>query len=57
MEILIFFTFMQEIQLDEILTHEVSLDDINRAFELLKDDDCIKVVLKINERQGNREKS
>uniref|UniRef100_A0A5B6Z3S4 Putative 8-hydroxygeraniol oxidoreductase n=1 Tax=Davidia involucrata TaxID=16924 RepID=A0A5B6Z3S4_DAVIN len=37
----------KEINLDELLTHEVSLDEINKAFELLKQPDCVKVLIKI----------
>ncbi|GLT95273.1 hypothetical protein SLE2022_129650 [Rubroshorea leprosula] len=37
----------KEIKLDGILTHEVQLGDINRAFELLKQLDCVKVLIKI----------
>ncbi|KAK2977228.1 hypothetical protein RJ640_028433 [Escallonia rubra] len=33
-------------KLDELLTYEVHLEDINRAFELLKEPDCIKVLIK-----------
>ncbi|CAK9166011.1 unnamed protein product [Ilex paraguariensis] len=36
----------KEIQLDELLTHEVSLAEINKAFELLKQPDCVKVVIR-----------
>ncbi|KAB1205296.1 Alcohol dehydrogenase-like 2 [Morella rubra] len=37
----------KEIQLEELLTHQVSLEDINKAFDLLKDPDCVKVLIKI----------
>ncbi|EOY10189.1 Zinc-binding alcohol dehydrogenase family protein, putative [Theobroma cacao] len=37
----------KEIHLDELLTHEVQLEDINKAFELLKQPDCVKVLVKI----------
>ncbi|XP_059625089.1 8-hydroxygeraniol oxidoreductase-like [Cornus florida] len=37
----------KEINLDELLTHEVSLDEINKAFELLKQPDCVKVLINI----------
>ncbi|KAK3020308.1 hypothetical protein RJ639_046520 [Escallonia herrerae] len=33
-------------KLDELLTYEVHLEDIHRAFELLKEPDCIKVLIK-----------
>ncbi|CAK9140387.1 unnamed protein product [Ilex paraguariensis] len=36
----------KEIQLDELLTHEVSLAEINKAFELLKQPDCVKVLIR-----------
>ncbi|XP_030500945.2 CYP enzymes assisting alcohol dehydrogenase [Cannabis sativa] len=37
----------KEFQLDELLTHEVSMADITKAFQLLKHEDCVKVLLKI----------
>ncbi|KAK9272938.1 hypothetical protein L1049_003317 [Liquidambar formosana] len=37
----------KEIQLDELLTHELPLEDVNRAFDLLKQPDCVKVLIKI----------
>ncbi|RVW65806.1 Alcohol dehydrogenase-like 1 [Vitis vinifera] len=40
-------SFPQDIQLDELLTHEVQLEDMNKAFELLKQPDCVKVLIKI----------
>ena len=33
-------------KLDELLTYEVQLEDINKAFELLKEPDCVKVLIK-----------
>jgi hypothetical protein len=39
--------FWQEFDLDELLTHEVTLQDIEKAFELLKQPDCVKVLIKI----------
>ncbi|EEF42402.1 Alcohol dehydrogenase, putative [Ricinus communis] len=36
----------KEFHLDELLTHEVPLEDFNKAFELLKQPDCVKVVIK-----------
>uniref|UniRef100_A0A5B7BYK4 Putative alcohol dehydrogenase 2 n=1 Tax=Davidia involucrata TaxID=16924 RepID=A0A5B7BYK4_DAVIN len=33
-------------KLDELLTDEVQLEDINRAFELMKKPDCVKVLIK-----------
>ncbi|CAK7345738.1 unnamed protein product [Dovyalis caffra] len=32
----------KEFSLDELLTHQVTLEDINKAFELLKQPDCVK---------------
>ncbi|KAI9081501.1 hypothetical protein K1719_036522 [Acacia pycnantha] len=37
----------KEFPLDELFTHEVSLTDINKAFELLKQPDCVKVIIRI----------
>ncbi|KAB1205297.1 Alcohol dehydrogenase-like 1 [Morella rubra] len=37
----------KEIKLDELLTHEISLEDVHKAFELLKDPDCVKVLVKL----------
>jgi S-(hydroxymethyl)glutathione dehydrogenase/alcohol dehydrogenase len=37
----------QEIQLDELMTHEVSLEDIHKAFELLEQPDCVKVLIRL----------
>ncbi|KAK7258170.1 hypothetical protein RIF29_32673 [Crotalaria pallida] len=37
----------EEFPLQELFTHEVQLEDINKAFELLKQPDCVKVVIKI----------
>ncbi|KAM4076779.1 hypothetical protein ACJW30_12G090300 [Castanea mollissima] len=36
----------EKIQLDELLTHEVSVADIDKAFENLKQLDCVKVLIK-----------
>ncbi|XP_009627766.1 8-hydroxygeraniol oxidoreductase-like [Nicotiana tomentosiformis] len=36
----------KEIKLDELLTHEVSLNDVNKAFEYLKEPNCVKVLIK-----------
>ncbi|XP_062178292.1 alcohol dehydrogenase 1-like isoform X3 [Alnus glutinosa] len=36
-----------EIQLDELMTHEVSLEDIQKAFELLEQPDCVKVLIRL----------
>eukprot|EP00257_Ricinus_communis_P025846 XP_025013260.1 alcohol dehydrogenase class-3-like [Ricinus communis] len=37
----------KEFHLDEVLTHEVALQDIDKAFELLQQPDCVKVLIKI----------
>ncbi|XP_031102772.1 8-hydroxygeraniol oxidoreductase-like [Ipomoea triloba] len=36
----------KEVQLEELLTHEISLEETPSAFELLKQPDCVKVVIK-----------
>ncbi|XP_004251174.2 8-hydroxygeraniol oxidoreductase-like [Solanum lycopersicum] len=36
----------KEIKLDELLTHEVSFNDVNKAFEYLKEPNCVKVLIK-----------
>ncbi|XP_015068376.1 alcohol dehydrogenase-like 1 isoform X1 [Solanum pennellii] len=36
----------KEIQLDELITHQVSLTEISQSFELLKDPHCIKIIIK-----------
>ncbi|XP_043724953.1 CYP enzymes assisting alcohol dehydrogenase-like isoform X2 [Telopea speciosissima] len=38
----------KELQLDALVSHEVQLEDINQAFELLKQPDCLKVVIQVN---------
>jgi hypothetical protein len=37
----------QEIPLEELLTHEISLEDVDKAFELMKQLDCVKVLIKL----------
>ncbi|XP_059654359.1 alcohol dehydrogenase 1-like [Cornus florida] len=37
----------KEINLDELLTHEISLDEIDQPLDLLKKPDCVKVLIKI----------
>ncbi|GMJ12216.1 hypothetical protein like AT1G22440 [Hibiscus trionum] len=37
----------REIQLDELLTHEIKLEDAYEAFELLNQPDCVKIMIKI----------
>ncbi|XP_059307618.1 8-hydroxygeraniol oxidoreductase-like [Lycium ferocissimum] len=36
----------KEIQLDELITHQISFTEINQSFELLKDPHCVKVLIK-----------
>ncbi|CAL5405603.1 unnamed protein product [Camellia sinensis] len=36
----------KELKLDELLTHQISLDEINKAFHLMKQPDCVKVLIK-----------
>ncbi|KAI3826757.1 hypothetical protein L1987_00810 [Smallanthus sonchifolius] len=35
----------KEIELDKLLTHEIRLDDIKEAFEILKKDECLKILI------------
>ncbi|MED6176378.1 hypothetical protein PIB30_087674, partial [Stylosanthes scabra] len=37
----------QEFPLEELHTHEVQLEDINKAFEMLKQPSCVKIVIKM----------
>ncbi|WJX49511.1 hypothetical protein P8452_35938 [Trifolium repens] len=37
----------EEFPLQELFTHEIPLIDINKTFELLKQPDCVKVVIKM----------
>ncbi|KAJ4951572.1 hypothetical protein NE237_028404 [Protea cynaroides] len=37
----------KELQLDALVSHEVQLEDINQAFELLKQPDSLKVIIQI----------
>ncbi|KAI9081505.1 hypothetical protein K1719_036526 [Acacia pycnantha] len=37
----------KEIPVDELLTHEILLEDISKAFELMRHPDCVKVLLKM----------
>ncbi|XP_039053197.1 8-hydroxygeraniol oxidoreductase-like [Hibiscus syriacus] len=37
----------KEIQLDELLTHEIKLEDATKAFELTKQPDCVKILINI----------
>ncbi|XP_051137809.1 8-hydroxygeraniol oxidoreductase-like isoform X2 [Andrographis paniculata] len=36
----------KEVDLDELITHEIRLDEINKGFEYMKQPNCIKVVIK-----------
>ncbi|XP_028778447.1 alcohol dehydrogenase-like 2 isoform X2 [Neltuma alba] len=38
----------KEFPLDEFLTHEVSLEEMGKALELLKQPDCVKVIIRIS---------
>lgn len=38
--------YVQETELQELLTHEVSLDELNEAFEMTKQPDYVKVLIK-----------
>ena len=42
------FIYLQEFPLDELSTHVVPLEDISKGFEILKDPNCVKVVIKIS---------
>ncbi|KAI3683268.1 hypothetical protein L1987_83771 [Smallanthus sonchifolius] len=35
----------KEIELDKLLTHEIRLEDIKEAFEILKKDECLKILI------------
>ncbi|XP_055828050.1 8-hydroxygeraniol oxidoreductase-like isoform X2 [Solanum dulcamara] len=35
----------KEIQLDELITHEISLTEINQSIELLKNPHCVKIII------------
>ncbi|KAK9269226.1 hypothetical protein L1049_000996 [Liquidambar formosana] len=37
----------KEIRLDELLTHELPLEDVNKSFDLMKQPDYVKVIIKI----------
>lgn len=36
---------IQEIEVDELLTHQVRLENIQEAFEILKKPDCVKILI------------
>ena len=35
----------QELELDEFVTHRMGFDDINRAFDLLAQGDCLRCII------------
>lgn len=37
--------YKQELQLDEFVTHEVEFKDINKAFDLLRNGECLRCVI------------
>ncbi|XP_041009877.1 8-hydroxygeraniol oxidoreductase-like [Juglans microcarpa x Juglans regia] len=37
----------KEFQLGELLSHEISLDDADKAFDLMKHPDCVKILIKL----------
>ncbi|KAG2411341.1 hypothetical protein I3760_Q009500 [Carya illinoinensis] len=37
----------KEIQLDELLSHEISLEDADKVFDLIKHPDCVKILIKL----------
>lgn len=39
----------KEIQLEEMVTHHFDLENISEAFEMLKEPECLKVVIRIND--------
>lgn len=43
-----FLSTLQEIKVDEYITHNLTLVDINKAFHLLHGGDCLRVVLNMN---------
>lgn len=36
---------LQEIEMDKLLTHEVRLENIKEAFHILKNPDCLKILI------------
>jgi len=36
---------MQEIQIDDYITHNLSFDEINKAFNLMKEGKCLRCVI------------
>lgn len=39
---------LQEFPLEELFSHEVSLEDIKEAFEIVKKPNCLKIVIKMS---------
>lgn len=37
----------KQLQVDQLLTHQVMLEDLDEAIKLLKQPDCVKVLIKI----------
>ncbi|XP_077234303.1 8-hydroxygeraniol oxidoreductase-like isoform X1 [Tasmannia lanceolata] len=37
----------KELPLDELVTHEIKFEETNRAFELMKQSDCLKVIIQM----------
>jgi S-(hydroxymethyl)glutathione dehydrogenase / alcohol dehydrogenase len=40
---------LQEIKVDEYITHSMNLTDINKAFDLLHEGGCLRCVLTVDE--------
>ena len=43
----------KEIKVDEYITHNMTLDQINEAFQLMHGGKCLRVVLKMHPELGN----
>ena len=43
----------KEIKVDEYITHNMNLDQINEAFHLMHGGQCLRVVLKMHPELGN----
>ena len=46
--LLLFSLLCQELRLDEFVTHEVSFEDINKAFDLLNEGHCLRCVIRMD---------
>lgn len=44
-QLLNYFLVVQEIMIDELVTHNLEFDDINEAFELMREGKCLRCVL------------